>query len=245
MSEFLQQSEPPTATDDPAWRIARSVRHAILNQQLPAGTRLPESRLAQVFAVNRAIVRKALVRLTADGILTSRRNQSATVAEPSREETAELFAARRLVECEVVRLTAGALSAGQRQALEKTLDDERSAHEAGAHDQRIHHSLAFHQQLAAACPNRVLAGMLDGLILRTSIAVALYKVPGMAACYREDDHRHIIEALDAGDSKQAAALMTAHLSHLEARLDYARAQNTVDLAAIFGAATDTQPASPG
>ncbi|HET7315217.1 FCD domain-containing protein, partial [Salinisphaera sp.] len=94
-------------------------------------------------------------------------------------------------------------------------------------------SLRFHERLADACPNRVLGQILQDLILRTSIAVALYKVPGMAACYRATDHRSIAEALFDGDGERAARTACEHLNYLEDRLNYATRIRRVDLATIL------------
>lgn len=221
-------------TDSPEQWIVTAIRNAVLNQQLPSATKLPESRLADIFGVNRAIVRSALVRLAGDRIVVMRRNQSAMVASPSPEQTTQLFSARRTIEAEVVRETAGRLSARAIERLTTLVEDEKAAHEAQAHEQRIQLSLHFHEVIAQACPNQVLGEILMDLILRSSVAVALYKVPGMAACYRCTDHRAIADALISGDAEAAADASTTHLLYLEQRLNHARQHDTVDLAAILG-----------
>jgi DNA-binding GntR family transcriptional regulator len=214
-------------------RIYEAIRHAVLTQKLPSGTRLPELKLSEVFGVNRSVVRRALVRLDSDYIIVMRRNQSAVVAHPSPEETAHLFAARRHIEAQVMRETAGQLDASARAAIEDLVASEHQAHDEGQHDDRIHLSLRFHERLADACPNQVLGQILQELILRTSITVALYKVPGMAACYRASDHSGIAEAVFAGEPKRAARIACEHLDYLEQRLFYAKRAQQVDLASIL------------
>lgn len=215
-------------------RIVAAIHRAVLTQQLPSATKLPESRLAHIFGVNRTVVRAALIRLSSDRIVKLRRNQSAIVVSPSAEETAQLFSARRTVETQVVRETIGHLPTAARHELEQIIAAEQDAHQAQAHDQRINLSLRFHEVIASACPNRVLGDILQDLVVRTSVAVALYKVPGMAACYRCADHRGIAEALIAGDTASAVERTEAHLHYLEQRLNHARGPQTVDLATIFG-----------
>lgn len=221
-------------SEQPEDRIYESIRHAVLTQKLTSGSRLPELRLAEVFNVNRPIVRRALVRLASEYIVVMRRNKSAVVAHPSPEVTAQLFATRRHIEAQVMRETASQLSDSARAELESMVAAEHQAHGEGHHDDRIHLSLHFHERIADACPNQVLAQILQELILRSSITVALYKVPGMAACYREHDHRGIADALIAGDGERAAQLVCEHLDYLEHRLNYADRAEQQDLADILG-----------
>ncbi|WP_423820988.1 GntR family transcriptional regulator [Salinisphaera sp. SPP-AMP-43] len=223
--------ETAASTED---RIAAAIRRAVLTQQLPSATKLPESKLAAIFDVNRAVVRAALIRLSSDRIVKLRRNQSAIVVSPSAEETAQLFSARRTVETQVVRETIGHLPNAARHELEQIIAAEQDAHLAQAHNQRINLSLRFHEVIASACPNRVLGDILQDLVVRTSVAVALYKVPGMAACYRCADHHGIAEALIAGDTASVVERTEAHLHYLEQRLNHARSPQTVDLATILG-----------
>ncbi len=215
-------------------RIYDSIRHAVLTQKLPPGSRLPELTLSEIFGVSRSVVRRALVRLAGDHIILMRRNQIAVVAKPGPEETAQIFEARRHVEGEVMRQVAGSLDEAARREIAELVDAEHAAHEQGAHEDRIHLSLRFHERLADLCPNQVLGRILQELILRTSITVALYKVPGMSACYRAEDHRGITDAVLAGDGERAARIACEHLDHLEERLTLAERAQQVDLASILG-----------
>mgnify|MGYP001943162528 FL=1 len=214
-------------------RIYDAVRHAVLTQRLPAGSRLPEVNLGEIFGVGRSVVRKALMRLAADNIITMRRNQTARVIRPSQKETQDIFAARRVVEAEVMRVTAGHLDHAAGAELQAIVDAEQTAHDQQDHDNRIELSVDFHMRIADHCDNSILADMLRELILRTSVAVALYKRPGMDACYTDDDHRIIAKALVSGDGELAAKTAVAHLNHLEERLLLEDTEDTVDLASIL------------
>jgi DNA-binding GntR family transcriptional regulator len=224
-------SAPRTANVEE--QIYTAILNAVLTQQLTANTPLPELTLSRIYAVNRVAVRRALARLATDHVVILRRNQSAVVASPGPENTEQVFAARRHIEAEVMRQTAGALDDRMRQAIEKVVTEEHHAHAESIHEDRIHLSLKFHELLAGACPNRVLGEILQSLILRTSVAVALYKVPGMAACYRATDHRHIADAILAGDGEGAARAANEHLDYLEERLNYATRIRRQDLTAIL------------
>ena len=234
MAQATTRESKTTRTKDIENRIYHSIQHAVLTQKLRSGARLPELKLSEIYGVNRSVVRRALVRLSSDHIILMRRNQSAVVAHPTPEQTAQLFATRRYIEAQVMRETAGHLSDSARAEIESMVAAEHQTHDEGHHDDRIHLSLHFHERLADACPNQVLAQILQELILRTSITMALYKVPGMAACYRAQDHRGIADAVFAGDGERAARLACEHLDYLEQRLTHARNDAEVDLAGILG-----------
>lgn len=214
--------------------IADKVRRAVLMQRLPPGTKLPEVTLGEVFGVSRSVVRKALTRLASEHVVDQRPNQVARVRAPSIEETRETFAARRLVEGEVVALLAGRLSAETLDALRLQANEETEAHRRGDEPARIEHSLNLHHLLAEHSPNRVLGGMLTDLVLRTSIVVALYKRPGLSSCYQEAQHERLVELLAAGEADAARGAIHDHLLGLEALLDLSPRESRIDLKSILG-----------
>ena len=214
--------------------IVDKVRRAVLMQRLPPGTRLPEVTLGEVFGVSRSVVRKALTRLASEHVVDQRPNQVARVRAPSIEETRETFAARRLVEGEVVALLAGRLDAASHARLAAEARGEIEAHGRGDEPARIEHSLAIHHLLAEHSPNRVLGAMLTDLILRTSIVIALYKRPNLASCFLEGDHTALLAALEQGDAEAAREGIQHHLESLEALLDLSPREASIDLMAILG-----------
>ncbi|MFY9512180.1 MAG: GntR family transcriptional regulator, partial [Rubrivivax sp.] len=112
-----------TATD----RVYRAVHAAIVEHRLAPGTRLREAELAAGFSVSRTVVRQALQRLAADHVVELKHNHGAMVTQPSREQAAQVFDARRVLECEVARRLAGRLSAGDQAALQAIVAQEDAA----------------------------------------------------------------------------------------------------------------------
>lgn len=231
-ADFLADVEAGVRISDR--HIVNRIRQAVLMQRLPPGTRLPEVALGEIFGVSRSVVRKALTRLASDHVITQHPNQVARVSSPSVDETREIFAARRLVEGEVIALLAGRIGPEQERALAHHVEAEQQAHERGDESQRIEQSLAIHHRLAELSPNRTLGAMLTDLILRTSIVIALYKRSGMASCYLENDHAELLALLKRGDGEAARHSIQTHLASLEALLDLRPQESSIDLAAIFG-----------
>ena len=75
----------------------------------------------------------------------------------------------------------------------------------------------FHTELAGLTGNAVLCDCLNGLVARSTLISALYESLGHSPCSFED-HEAILAALDAGDAKEAAALMSRHLQSVELKM---------------------------
>jgi DNA-binding GntR family transcriptional regulator len=213
--------------------IYESVYEAVLTERLPAGTKLPESVLGELFGVSRSIVRKALTRLISDHVVEQQHNQMAMVAKPSIEETRQIFQARRAVEGEVIRVNAGQLAKPQIAELRRLLQEEKLAHHAGHLQNRSQHGMRLHLFLAECCPNRVLGSFQRGLVLRTSIAISLYKVAGASNCFLGDDHTLLVDLVERGDGDEAASLARRHLEKLEDLLNLEDKQGIIDLASAL------------
>jgi DNA-binding GntR family transcriptional regulator len=220
--------------------IVDKVRRAVLAQRLPPGTRLPEVTLSEVFGVSRSVVRKALTRLAAEHVVDQHPNQVARVRAPGIEETRETFAARRLVEGEVVASLVDTLDDETLAELESRVQLEIEAYRRGDEPARIEHSLAIHHRLAELSPNRVLGGILTDLILCTSIVIALYKHPRLASCYLEGHHLRLLAQLRTGSPEAARQVIEEHLKALEGLLVLGSPETDTDLKAIFAQTGETK-----
>jgi len=149
-------------------RVYEAIYAAVVDHRLPPGARLREEELARTFAVSRTLVRQALHRLAQDGVVVLRPNRGAQVPEPTREDGAHVFDARRVVECEVVRRLAGQLAEADLQRLNDLVDAETAATAADDHREAIRLSGAFHRELARLTGNPIFVRMLDELLPSTS-----------------------------------------------------------------------------
>src|SRR5213595_4330106 len=93
----------PMAT---ASEISERILEAVMARKLEPGSRLGEQQLAMLFDCSRTIVREALTRLAARGIVTVSARRGWYVMEPSRQEASQAFAARRAIELGLLRYAA-------------------------------------------------------------------------------------------------------------------------------------------
>jgi DNA-binding GntR family transcriptional regulator len=212
--------------------IYHQIFDAILAQRLLPGTKLTEDELAEIFEVSRAVVRRALLRLSHDCIVDIRPNRGAMVASPSVKEACEILAARRLLEATIVREAVANASSGQLDELRALVREEQNYFEHEERGSGIRLSGDFHLRLAQVSGNATLTKFIRELIPRTSLIIAQYEKPGNSTCSHAE-HFELIDVIAAGDSERAVRLMDEHLQHIENKLDLADESSSSDLRQIF------------
>src|SRR6266850_4059950 len=75
---------------------------AIIDNSLPPETRLVETELCEIFGLGRTRLRQVLQKLAHERVVTLMRNRGAMVSKPSVREAREVFAARRVIEANIV-----------------------------------------------------------------------------------------------------------------------------------------------
>ena len=201
--------------------IHQRVLTAIVEHRLPPGTKLGEERLAKVFGVSRTQIRQVLERLSHDSIVTVMPNRGAFVSSPTADEAREVFAARRLIEPDLIRQAvaqrhARPMSHGCAQHV------QRSRRRAQANDKRaiIRLSGEFHQLIADIAGNRFLAQ--DDARAGVADLPGHHPVRRARTCRpaRTTNTPTSSTRSKARDAERAAALMVEHLEHVEASLNF-------------------------
>src|SRR6202011_367659 len=75
---------------------------AIMDHSLPPETRLVETELCEIFGLGRTRLRQVLQKLAHERVVTLMRNRGAMVSKPTVREAREVFAARRVIEANIV-----------------------------------------------------------------------------------------------------------------------------------------------
>jgi DNA-binding GntR family transcriptional regulator len=223
----------PRNVADRSGVIYRALRHAIIEQVLEPGAKLPEDTIGERFGASRTIVRHVLGRLAAEGLVELRRNHGATVATPSWDEARDIFDVRLGLEALVVGRLAGRLTPQQIKQLNTHVDEEERAR---GNDEPLSIRLAteFHIVLAEMTGSPVLTRYVSENASRCGLTLALYSRPHSSEC-AVSEHRAIISSLAKGDASRAAALMKEHLEAVAARaLIVQRPPRDRDLKSILG-----------
>jgi len=199
-----------------ASEISARIVEAVMAQKLAPGSRLGEQQLAMLFDCSRTIVREALTRLAARGIVTVSARRGWFVIEPSQDEAREAFEARRVIELGLIRST-GRIDKPALRQLKAHLQREKEALKQNDVGNRSFLLGDFHVCLAECLGNTLLADTLRDFTARTTLIAMLYQSThdAVQSC---EDHVQIVAALERGDHAGAEALMAAHIGTVQSAL---------------------------
>ena len=190
--------------------IADLIVDAILAGRIEAGQRLGEQAMADLFGVSRTLVREALGRLSARGMVEVNARRGWYVVQPSVAEAHDAFRARVAIETGLVYALAEPLPAHAINRMKQHVAQERAAIRRGDPGQRSYLLGEFHVCLAECAGNALLADILKDLTARTTLIATLYQSNHDAArsCA---DHAQIVAALGSGDHVLAAQRVRDHI----------------------------------
>ena len=196
--------------------IADRIVQAVLAQKLAPGSRLGEQALSLLFDCSRTLVREALMQLAARGIVTVSARRGWFVVQPSEAEAREAFEARRVIETGLIR-TAPPMDKATLDKLKRHIRDEKAALKGADVGRRSYLLGDFHVCLAECLGNQLLADTLRDFTARTTLIAMLYQSTHDAAQSCQE-HVQIVQALEAGDSARAEALMARHIGQVQQAL---------------------------
>jgi DNA-binding GntR family transcriptional regulator len=211
-------------------RLAADLQRRVLSGDLPSGTRLRQSALAEEFGVSRTPIREALRKLQAAGLVEVQPNRGALVRGLSSREIRDAYQVRAELEALAAELAAtrirhdqlDSLHAAQalfRDGLARTVEarssggattggEGRAASWGRANDR-------FHQVIQQAAGNDVLTATLTHLHRSfprdLSKIVLAESTPLLRANVLE--HEEIIGALERREAPLARELMRRHVRH--------------------------------
>lgn len=192
----------------------RGLRALIVNGSFPAGAHLPEELVAGRLGVSRTPVREAVRRLAAEGWVRVVPNQGAYVCEWSKDDAEEVFTLRAMLEGHAAECAASnatkeqidellQLSHGAQGVLPaKNMED---IEQIAAFNDR------FHKLILEASWQRRTAATVTHLV---ELPITLRNFHQFTASEMErsiGQHLAIVDAIAAGDTAWAGAIMRAHV----------------------------------
>ncbi|MFK4088949.1 FadR/GntR family transcriptional regulator [Kribbella sp. NPDC020789] len=216
-----------------AYDVVAELKRRILTGELAPGVKLPpESSLVEEFGVSRTVIREAVSRLQAAGLVETFQGRGSFVLEVpgpvelrevrSHQDVLELLEFRTGVESEAAALAAARRTDLQLRGIERALDGFRRI---GADPARsVEADFAFHLAVVLACGNRFYAdairelGPMMILLPRTRLDPA-YEMSDPDHLTRViHEHENIHTAIVHGDADAARAAMRVHLTSTRHRL---------------------------
>ena len=213
--------------------IYQALMTAIVDHQLPPGSKLPEEALAEVFGVSRTGIRKVLQRLATVQMVALTPKRGAQVASPTVEEAQEIFRTRALLEVATLPDVLARCQPPHLVALEAISREEQQAHDRYDGPAAIRYSAEFHIQLQAISGNQVLTEMVTRLSQRSSLVIAAWGSPWRQGC-RCDDHERLVQLLRDKALQPLSDALSHHFEHIVASLCFERSGVTLpDFARLF------------
>jgi GntR family transcriptional repressor for pyruvate dehydrogenase complex len=217
--------------------LTAELRTRIVDGAVQPGDKLPsENELMGEFSVSRTVVRSALTRLQAEGLVETERGRGSFALTPpddghqpgpgsrpvaSVEDRLHLLEFRMGVEAEAAALAARNHSDRQLRAVNAALEQFTSSAEHPGHAMKA--DFDFHRAIAAASGNPYYSDCLAALG-QTMIAMPRTRLMTDVEHYARDhfdqvihEHRSIAAAIADGDESAAAAAMRSHLANSRRR----------------------------
>ena len=218
-----------------AQAVVADLKSRILEGSLALGTKLPsEAELIEEYSVSRTVVREAVTRLRAEGLVETFQGRGSFVLampEPtsfqleaaairSHHDVLDMVDFRTGVESEAAALAASRVDAESGQAISQAL----KAFLAAEPEHAVEADFSFHRAVAVATGNRFYVDLLDALgpmmimLPRARLGDAFSLTDASHVDRVGSEHENIAMAVLAGDADTARAAMRVHLGNTRRRL---------------------------
>lgn len=198
---------PAASTPD----VLEALRRGILSGAYHPSQTLTEASLCAELGASRTTVKKALLLLEKEGLVSIEPNKSARVRAFTPQEVLELLEVRLLLERFVVRDAAARITPRQLEELDRLLGEMERAIGCGDLAGYSRCNQAFHRLIYSACSNHSAVELLESVKARISrFDLKTVLIPGRD---RQSlaEHTALCKALRAGDPAEAEALAAAHV----------------------------------
>ena len=187
------------------------LKRAIVEGQLPPGSRLVERKLCDLLDVSRTIVRETLGQLEAEGWITKEPYKGPIVAVIDEDGIRQIFEMRAAVEGYVAALCAERATIEQIERLDVTVKAMNEAQISGDVGAQIETIEEFYEVLLDAAQNSLMASYLSSQRSRLARLRRLSLSHSSRASESTEEKRGILAAIRNRDPKKAQALAEQHI----------------------------------
>lgn len=207
-------------------RVYDHVKHRIVANKLPIGSKLTEDDLAKELGISRTPIREALNRLAQDGFVTVFPGRGAFVATLSFDDMFQLLEIREALEGMAARLATNRITKETLERLRQRLGAAAQKQEHNAYKGYLDADRDFHESVISACGNHHLCQLMKSLRDRIQmLRCHSVMLPGRARkSYRE--HVEIIEALSARDPDLVEERIRTHIRNVKGALQISMAKRS-------------------
>lgn len=194
--------------------VYKSLKNKILNGEYSPSENLREQDLSNQYDVSRNTIKKSLLLLEKEGLVTIELNKGAKVRSYSLNEVLEFLELRASLEGFIIRRAVPAISEEQIRELENTLMIMKEHYENNELVSYSENNQVFHKIIYDACPNRTAVNLtinLKNQMRKYNTKTIL--IPGRNS-QSFAEHSAIFEAVKNRDAELAEALMIRHINNV-------------------------------
>jgi DNA-binding GntR family transcriptional regulator len=192
-------------------RVFKEIEEAILSGRFKPRERLIEMDLISKCGVSRTVIREALKKLEAKGLVRTTPYRGAMVADLTVEEIEEIYFVRTELEKIAARLVLENITRVEIQELKKFSREVEKNLREKTH-QMIEIDSEFHRMIFKACRNNYLYDMID--FLRTKAHIVRFNAWSLPHRIEESviEHWEMIKAIEERNLSQFEKLIVKHLT---------------------------------
>ena len=195
-------------------QVHQALRQRILDGVFRPSESLTEVTLAAELGVNRATIRKALLKLESENLVVIEENKRARVRWFSIEEVMQYLEVRELLEGFVIRQSVPFLANAELKEMRAILSEMKKCLKAHDLIQYSQDNWRFHDVIYRVCPNRPAVEMVMAIknqLKRYNIKTMLVQGRGEDSL---DEHSKILSAIERHDADGAETQMRRHIANL-------------------------------
>lgn len=209
-SDNLLLRQPVTSSD----RVLLEIQRAIVEGEIPPGSKMREPELAKRFAVSRAPLREAMARLERCHLIERTPNAGARVVTLTPEGLRSLYQLREELEGLACRLAAENMADSEIEELQGLLDKHLASQRVREGESYYQEAgdLDFHFRIILGSKNAYLINILcDELYFLVRMYRVQLGMNGPRVSRAFDEHKAIINAIANRDGELADLLMRRHI----------------------------------
>jgi len=191
-----------------------TLRDAIVEGVIPAGSKLSETELSTNYQVSRAVVREAINRVESCRLVERKANVGARVVELTQAGLVEIYQIRAALEGMAARLAATNMSENEVEDLSQLLQ---------LHEQKIKLDKSYYQQagdvdfhyriIVGSKNNHLINLLVHGIYHLVRMYRVQYGMSGPRVTTALGEHLHIVQAIKNRDGELAELLMRRHIMY--------------------------------
>jgi DNA-binding GntR family transcriptional regulator len=193
--------------------LVKLLRDMIMEGELVPGSRIPESRLCELFGVSRTPLREALKVLSVEGLVCLLPNKGARVVHVTRKEMEEIVPVLGMLAALAGELACEKINADELASIRSMHTQLIEYYRSGNEQSYSETNRAIHDSIFEVAGNKALSDVYNMLQMRLrSIFFVTPKVPpkwGDAVA----DHEAMITALEERDGLRFAKVARRHIRH--------------------------------